>query len=99
MRNFLRQKIWSHGTQLGYLGPGIQGDVRLGFSRPQFLVIWGSYDPPVPVAFQVIAKNPKTSGSCTKNGRLRVSKSSRYYSRPYLEAIFLGFRQIQSTKS
>ena len=63
MRIFLRPKILSHGTPLGYLGPGIQGDVWLGFSQPQFLVIWGLYDPPSTCGF---------SGNRQKSENIRV---------------------------
>ena len=63
MRKFLSQKFWSHGTSLGSLGPLSQGDVHPGFSRPQFLVIWGPYNYPGIVACLVQAENPKLTYS------------------------------------
>ena len=63
MRKILSQKFWSHGTSLGSLGPLSQGDVHLGFSRPQFLVIWGPYNYPGIVACLVQAENPKLTYS------------------------------------
>ena len=62
-RKILTQKFWSHGTSLGYLGPGSQGDVRLGACALQFLILWGSYDTPVVVALQVHSKKLKLSGA------------------------------------
>ena len=63
MRKFLSQKFWSHGTSLGSLGPLSQGDVHPGFSRPQFLVIWGPYNYPGIVACLEQAENPKLTYS------------------------------------
>ena len=63
MRKFLDQKIWSHGTSLGYLGSKSQADVGLGACRLQFLVIWGPSELPVPMKFHANAKNLKTAGS------------------------------------
>ena len=59
MRNFLSQKFWSHGTSLGSLGPLSQGAVHPGFSRPQFLVIWGPYNYPGIVACREHTENLK----------------------------------------
>ena len=39
-RKILRQKFWSLGTNLGYLGPGSQADLGEIFSKPQIVVIW-----------------------------------------------------------
>ena len=58
MRKLLRSKFWSQGTKMGYMGPGSQKALNQGFSKYQFLVIWGPYNLPVIVAFQVQAKNP-----------------------------------------
>ena len=59
MRKFLSKKFWSHGTFLGLLGPLSQGDVILGFGRPQFLVILGPYSHFFIVACTGHAENPK----------------------------------------
>ena len=37
--------------------------MHLGFSNFQILVIWGPYDPSVPLAVETQAKNPKTAGA------------------------------------
>ena len=63
MRKFLSPKFWSHGTPLGYLGPGSRKDVTPEFFRNHFLVKWGPYDPPILVRPQEKAKNPKTAPS------------------------------------
>ena len=63
MRKILSQKFWSHGTSLGSLGPLSQGDVHPGFSRPQFLVIWGPYNYPGIVACLEKAENLKLTYS------------------------------------
>ena len=66
-RKILRQKFWSHGTPLGYLGPVSLEALGLGACRLLILVIWDPYEPPVPVALHVHAKNLKTIGSwCAK---------------------------------
>ena len=71
----LRQKFWSHGTSLGYLRPGSQRDLGLGFCGPQFLLVLGPYKPPALVAPQGTAKNLKpTAAWCdldimTKSGK------------------------------
>ena len=58
-----RQKFWSHGTTLGYLRPGSQGDLGLGFCGPQFLLVWGPYKPPALVAPEGTAKNLKPTAA------------------------------------
>ena len=63
MRKFLRQKFLSHGTPLGYLGPGSWKAFIPEFFRNHFLVIWGPNDPPVLVRPQEKAKNLRTSPS------------------------------------
>ena len=63
MRKILRQKFWSLGTPLGSLGPGSQGDVRPRACKCQIQVIWGPCEPPVLVALQGQAENPKTAGA------------------------------------
>ena len=81
MKKNLTQKIWSHGTPLGSLGPLSQGDVIVGPYGLQILVIWGPYEPPVLVACQAQAENPKSAGALcdiammvlqTRKGTLRV---------------------------
>ena len=62
MTKFLRPKIWSHGTPLGYLGPLSQEALILGAVQLQILVIWGPYEPTVVVAPETHAENPKTAG-------------------------------------
>ena len=47
MRTFLSPKFWSHGTLLGYLGPGSRKAFTQKNFRNHFLVIWGPNDPPV----------------------------------------------------
>ena len=63
VRKILMEKFWSQGTPLGSLGPGSQEALGLGPCRFQILVIWGPYDPPVPLLFQTHAKNPNTAGA------------------------------------
>ena len=63
MRKILDRKFWSLGTPLGSLGPLSQGDVIVGPYGLQILVIWGPYEPPVLVACQATAENPKSVGS------------------------------------
>ena len=63
MRKILGRKFWSLGTPLGSLGPLSQGDVIVGPYGLQILVIWGQYEPPVLVACQATAENPKSVGS------------------------------------
>ena len=63
MRKILGRKFWSLGTPLGSLGPLSQGDVIVGPYGLQILVIWGPYEPPVLVACQATAENPKSVGS------------------------------------
>ena len=60
MRKYLRPKFWSHGTPLGYLGPGSREALGPGSYGFQILVIWGPNDPPVLVVFHVQAKNLNT---------------------------------------
>ena len=60
---FLGPKIWPHGTPLGSLGLLSQEAPILGFDQHQILVIWGPYEPPVVVALETFAENPKTAGS------------------------------------
>ena len=60
MRKFVTKFFWSHGSVLGYLGPVSQQDPPLGFSRFQFLVIWGPNELPVLVASQTQAKKLKS---------------------------------------
>ena len=84
MRKFLKQKFWSQGTPLGYLGPRSQADLGLGFCRFQIWVIWGPYDYPVLVACQGTAKNPKSAGArCGLN-------SSNVFLRAWSFHIFLN---------
>ena len=63
MRKFLDQNFWSHGTPLGSLGTLSREDPILGFDQHQIPVIWGPYEPPVVVALETFAENPKTAGS------------------------------------
>ena len=63
MRKFSDQNFWSHGTPLGSLGPLSQEALILGFDQHQIPVIWGPYEPPVVVALETFAENPKTAGS------------------------------------
>ena len=62
MRKILDQNFWSHGTPLGSLGPLSQQDTILGAGQLQILVIWGPYRPPIVVALETQAENPKTAG-------------------------------------
>ena len=67
MRKILDQNFWSHGTPLGSLGPLSQQDTILGAGQLQILVIWGPYRPPIVVALETQAENPKTAGlQCDK---------------------------------
>ena len=70
MRKFLRQKIWSHGTHLGSLGPLSREAPILGAVQLQILVIWGPYELPVVVALETQAQNPKTAGQQCDNVHL-----------------------------
>ena len=63
MRKILDQNFWSHGTPLGSLGPLSREDPILGFDQHQIPVIWGPYEPPVVVALETFAENPKMAGS------------------------------------
>ena len=63
MRKFSRQKIWSHGTPLGSLGPLSREAPILGAVQLQILVIWGPYEPPVVVALETQAEILKTAGA------------------------------------
>ena len=58
----LDQKIWSHGTPLGSLGPLSQQDTILGAGQLQILVVWGPYEPPVVLVLKTQAENPITAG-------------------------------------
>ena len=62
-RKILTQKFWSHGTSLGYLGPGSQEALGLGSWGLQFHVIWGPYDSPVPVVCHGTPKSLKPTRS------------------------------------
>ena len=62
MRKFLSKKIRSQGTPLGSLGALSQQDTILGAGQLQILVIWGPYRPPIVVALETQAENPKTAG-------------------------------------
>ena len=74
MRRILIQKIWSHGTPLGSLGPLSQQDTILGAGQLQILVIWGPYELLVVVAFETQAENPKTAGQqCALDGMILSS--------------------------
>ena len=53
MRKFLRQKFWSLGTYLGYLGPISQKPKDENYI---FLIVWGPYEGPILVACRVGAK-------------------------------------------
>ena len=59
MRKFLDQYFWGI---LGSLGPLSQQDTILGAGQLQILVIWGPYRPPIVVALETHAENPKTAG-------------------------------------
>ena len=63
MRKILTKFFWSHGTPLGYLGPGSQQDVGLGACQMWFRVPWGPYEDPIIVVSHEIQKSPKTSGA------------------------------------
>ena len=63
MRKFLDQNFWSHGTPLGSLGPLSQEALILGFDQHQIPVKCGPYEPPVVVALETFAENPKMAGS------------------------------------
>ena len=56
MRKFLRQKFWSLGTYLGYLGPISQEPKDEIFPNYIFLIVWGPYDGPILMACRVGAK-------------------------------------------
>ena len=57
MRKFWREKIWSHGTPLGSLGPLSREAPILGAVQLQILVIWGPYELLVVVVLETQAKN------------------------------------------
>ena len=63
MRKILRQIFWSHGTPLGSLGPGSQGDMHPRASQCQILHIWGLYDHLDLVALQALAEKLKSTPS------------------------------------
>ena len=63
LRKFLRKKIWSLGTSLGYLGPVSQADPDERFFQPHFLVVWTPYDYPELMVSETQAKNLKTIGA------------------------------------
>ena len=56
MRKILRQKFWSLGTYLGYLGPISQKPKDEIFQNYIFLIVWGPYEGPILVACRVGAK-------------------------------------------
>ena len=62
VRKLLRPKFWSLGTARA-LGPVYRQDVKIGFCRLWFLVIWDPYDYPILVAPQGQAKNPEPTRS------------------------------------
>ena len=62
MRKILKKFFWSHGTRLGYLGPGSREALGPGSYGFQILVIWGPNDLPVLLVFHVQAKNLNTAG-------------------------------------
>ena len=59
-RKFLRPKIWSLGTHLGYPGAGSQAALDEIFSKYQILVILDPKSLPILVACRETAKTPKT---------------------------------------
>ena len=59
----MRQKIWSHGTPLGSLGPLSLKDPDQLFSKYHFLVIWVPNEYPGVVALETQAKNLKSTGA------------------------------------
>ena len=59
MTKILTKKFWSQGTSLGSLGPGSREALGLGACWLQIPVIWGPYEPPVPVVFHEQAKSLK----------------------------------------
>ena len=59
----MNQNFWSHGTPIGSLGPLSGEDPILGFDQHRIPVIWGPYEPPVVVALETFAENPKMAGS------------------------------------
>ena len=59
-RKFLRPKIWSLGTHLGYSGSGSQAALDEIFSKYQILVILDPKSLPILVACRETAKTPKT---------------------------------------
>ena len=75
MRKFLDQNFWSHGTPLGSLVPLSQQDTILGAGQLQILVIWGPYRPPIVVALETQAENPKTAGlQCVQSYGIRSTQ-------------------------
>ena len=59
-RKFLRPKIWSLGTHLGYPGAGSQAALDKTFSKYQILGILYLNSLPILVACRETAKTPKT---------------------------------------
>ena len=59
-RKFLRPKIWSHGTPLGYLGPVSQKGQDRIFSKPHFLFILDLNEFPTPQKSFLFEKNLKS---------------------------------------
>ena len=59
-RKFLRPKIWSHGTPLGYLGPASQKGQDRIFSKPHFLFILDLNEFPTPQKSFLFEKNLKS---------------------------------------
>ena len=78
MRKILTKKFWSQGTPLGSLGPLSQADVNLGFSRFQFLVIWGLNKHPMIVTYQGQAKSLKTAGGWCELEWILIFYSTAY---------------------
>ena len=99
MRKILDRKFWSLGTPLGSLGPLSQGDVIVGPYGLQILVIWGPYEPPVLVACQAQAENPKSAGAlCAHlitfhNSYLSLLKAAHFKIPP--RAFYEYVRQIE----
>ena len=57
---FLRPKIWSHGTPLGYLGPASQKGQDRIFSKPHFLFTLDLNEFPIPLKYFLFEKNLKS---------------------------------------
>ena len=81
MRKFLSKIFWSHGTPLGSLGPLSQQDTILGAGQHHILVIWGPYRPPIVVALETQAENPKTAGQQCGGyiNRVPICDTLRYF--------------------